>query len=115
MDAATGAIQGEQMRGQISIFDYIEDQDEHPDSLCSRCICYKCAHHYKDCPFGTCYDNKREKEKPYMSKHDKPVTLMSNWERYLDQWCKGGIFYPSHICERYERGTPTVINGVEFW
>lgn len=50
-----------------------------------------------------------------MSKHDKPVTFMSNWERYLDQWCKGGIFYPSHICEHYERGTPTVINGVEFW
>lgn len=50
-----------------------------------------------------------------MSKHDKPVTLMSNWEQLLDKWCKGGIFYPAHICEHYERGTPTIVNGKEFW
>lgn len=50
-----------------------------------------------------------------MEYHDKPVTLMSNWEKHMDEWCKGGVFYPSHICEHYEIGTPMIINGVEFW
>jgi len=100
---------------QISLFDCDARQNEKPALSCTSCICTRCAHHYKACPYGFCYDNKREKEKPYMSKHDEPVTLMSNWEQLLDKWCKGGIFYPAHICEHYERGTPTIVNGKEFW
>lgn len=105
-----------QIIGQIDLFDYIEHQDEVPAlGGCSSCICNKCLHRYGGCPYGKCYDAKRKKEKPYMSRHDRPVELMSNWERYLDEWCKGGTFYPSHICEFYERGVPTVVNGTEYW
>lgn len=104
------------MEEQINIFDYAAHQDEHAGLTCSKCICHTCNHRQgRGCHYGYCYDDKRKKEKPYTDYHDKPVTLMSNWERYLDQWCKDGIFYPSHICEYYERGTPTVINGAEFW
>lgn len=45
----------------------------------------------------------------------EPIMLMSNWEDYLDEWCKGGIFYPSHFCGYYEKGIPTVVNGHEYW
>ena len=55
------------------------------------------------------------KEKALLMAHEKPAKLMSNREKYLDCWCKGGSFYPSYICEFYKRGEPTIINGVEFW
>ena len=105
-----------QIVGQIDLFDYLEHQDEVAAlGSCSSCICHKCDHRRGGCPYGKCYDDKRKKEKPYMSLHDSPVTLMSNWENYLDEWCKGGIFYPSHLCEFYKRGTPCIVNGHEYW
>ena len=96
----------------MDIFDYMEHQYEKPAFIgCSECLCHTCEKHNKGC----CWDNKRKVKKPYMTCHDKPVTLMSNWKNYLDEWCKGGIFYPTHHCKDYIKGSPTIVNGTEFW
>jgi hypothetical protein len=86
------------MTGQISLFDI----DAHISfGGCRDCICKDCLlYHSGRCPYGGCYDDWRNKHKPYDKNHpDKPPrTLWSNWKTDQGYWCRGGTFYPAIIC-----------------
>lgn len=94
-----------QIDGQISITEYISTRDGRFPS-CGSCVCRSCLYWWSHrCPYGGCYDDLRAKENPYNIAHpDKPPrTAWSNWNKPGEQahWCRGGVFYPAHYCERF--------------
>lgn len=91
------------MYGQITIGSYIEHQDEHGELTCSTCLCEKCLYHQSSrCPFGECWDDRRASIKPYDAVHPGSQRKeWSNWERDQAFWCRGGAFFPTHLCPHY--------------
>lgn len=74
--------------------------------MCGECVCTFCMHWWKcDCPYGTCYDDHRAEIRPREKETGIHRTGWSNCERpgEQDHWCRGGIFYPSEDCEKFEQ------------
>lgn len=68
------------------------------------CICEKCLYYWSSrCPYGGCYDDLRAKENPYDKSHpgEPPRTAWSDWKTDQAYWCRGGIFYQTHECEKF--------------
>ena len=68
------------------------------------CICEKCLYHWSGrCPYGNCYDDLRAKENPYDKAHpeESPRTYWSKWKKDQAYWCRGGMFYQSHECDKF--------------
>ena len=102
-----------QIDGQISMEDYLSTRDGIFPS-CSSCICRSCLYWWSArCPYGGCYDDFRAKDNPYDKAHpgEPPRTLWSNWNKPGEQahWCRGGVFYPEHYCERFVKYKGSVI------
>ena len=86
------------LENQMSIF-------EEPSVTCGDCLCRDCLLWWSGrCPHGGCYDDLRAKYNPYDKAHpnDSPRTSWTDWRTDQANWCRGGIFYPQHICPNYE-------------
>ncbi len=88
---------------QISLFEL----DAHIEiGGCGNCLCKECLLGRSGrCPYGSCYDNWRNKHKPYDKEYpnNPPRTLWTNWKTDQGFWCRGGIFYPADMCSEYIR------------
>jgi hypothetical protein len=72
---------------------------EHPGCICDKCLYNQSGR----CPHGECYDDLRAIENPYDKAHpdEPPRTSWSDWKEDQAYWCRGGIFYQTHECDRY--------------
>ena len=69
------------------------------------CICEKCLYHWSGrCPYGGCYDDLRAIENPYDKAHlgKPPRTSWTDWKEDQAYWCRGGIFYQTQECDKFE-------------
>jgi hypothetical protein len=76
------------------------------------CICEKCLYHWSGrCPYGSCYDDLRAKINPYDKAHpgEPPRTSWSSWREDQAAWCRGGIFYQSHDCDKFVEYTGSTV------
>lgn len=94
-----------ELPGQLSIFDRTEPKPV--TGGCGDCVCMECVRWWQSsCPHGACWDDRRAEIMPYDAAHGGEIRdLWSDWARPGEQahWCRGGIFYPTHMCEDYMR------------
>lgn len=86
------------MAHQLSFF------EERSAMSCGDCLCHDCLLWWQGrCPNGGCYDDRRAMIKPYDVAHpnEPPRKQWSDWKTEQAFWCRGGIFYPQHICGSY--------------
>lgn len=96
------------MKGQITIFDWLESSKPKELKTCSDCCCHSCLYWWSSrCRYGGCYDDHRAKKNPYdKAFSDKPPRKgWTNWKKPGEQahWCRGGTFYPAKECEHYTK------------
>lgn len=83
---------------QLSMF------EEQSCAGCGDCLCRDCLLWWSNrCPYGGCYDNRRAAENPYDAAHPNkpPRTMWTQWRAEQAFWCRGGICYPTNLCEHY--------------
>ena len=90
--------------GQLSVFDMLELPTISIGG-CGRCVCNECMRWWQSrCPHGSCWDDQRAQIMPYDAAHGGKIRkLWSDWNKPGEQahWCRGGSFYPAHMCEHY--------------
>lgn len=94
-----------QLPGQLNLFDYTKELNMQQYG-CGTCLCWHCLYWQSmRCPYGSCWDDYRAKTNPYDKAHpDKsPRTQWSNWKTEQAYWCRGGVTFPVHYCEKFVR------------
>lgn len=97
---------GKEVKGQITISEYIQNRLQTLWGGCTGCVCRNCLYWQSQrCPYGECWDDHRAVTDPYDKAHpEKPLRKgWSNWDRQGEQahWCRGGQNYPVYYCPNF--------------